>query len=487
MYWYALVVLYLSLMVPQHALDVTSLSKRLETGELSAFELMKATLDKIERINPKVNAIISLRDRKDLLEEALQADQVPRKGWLHGIPIAIKDLSNCKGIPTTMGGSPLYQEDCVPLQSDPFVQRLVDQGAIVIGKTNTPESGLGSHTYNKQWGPTRNPYDLSRSSGGSSGGAAVAVATGLLSFADGSDMMGSLRNPAGWNSLYSMRPTAGMFEFEDTDRNPLCYPISTVGPITRTPRDLAQCLEAMAGSDRFQSALVQEETDVDGMRIAWLGDWGGVYPTEEGVLPLCRKALSVFSAVGVQIKDVEEPLFSASKLWKSWTTIRSAVVSASEIAAHGEVTLRQAGIRPELQWEIERGLAVSDGELAEAGVIAQEWSDCLEELFTHRYDAIALPSAQVWPFPVEWHWPKNVAGRDMDTYHRWMENVVPASLAGLPCVTIPAGFGCNGLPMGVQIATRRGGDAKLLRLANAYHEANDWTSRQTLVSSIEYE
>jgi amidase len=203
------------------ALDAIGISTLLEKGDLTAVELMEFTLDRIERINPLVEAIVLLRDRTELLEEAQQADRSPRKGWLHGIPIAIKDLSNCKGTPTTMGGSPLYQ-DFVPTASDCFVQRLLDSGAIVIGKTNTPEEGLGSHTYSRL-GRTCNPYNLSKSAGGSSGGAAVAVATRLLAFADGSDMMGSLRNPAGWNNLYSLRPTSGMLEHENITRNPLDY------------------------------------------------------------------------------------------------------------------------------------------------------------------------------------------------------------------------------------------------------------------------
>jgi amidase len=476
-------------MTPQDilTLDAHGISTALEKGELTAVELMEFTLDRIGRINPLVgDAIVLLRDRTELLEEAAQADSSLRKGWLHGIPIAIKDLSNCQGIPTTMGGSllPLFQ-DFVPLSSDPFVQRLIDAGAIVIGKTNTPEGGLGSHTYSRL-GRTCNPYDLSKSAGGSSGGAAVAVVTRMLALADGSDMMGSLRNPAGWNNLYSIRPTAGMMEYDETARNPLDYPISTVGPIARTVQDLAQCLETMAGSDKFKAVDATEYGEISGLKVAWLGDWAGNLPVEDGILPLCREALGVLAtASGVEVHDIEQPLFPASQLWKAWTTIRSAVISSATIAAHGEKAILKScvpgAVRPELKWEVERGLSISDDSLAEAGTIAREWSTLLEDLFANKYDVIALPSAQLWPFPAEWDWPKEVAGKPMDSYHRWMEVVVPVSLAGLPCVTVPAGFGANGLPIGIQLAGRRGEDAKLLRLAQAYHEAVDWPSKQPAV------
>jgi amidase len=464
------------------ALDAHGMSAMLEKGDLTAVALMEFTLDRIERINPLVEAIILLRARTELLEEAQQADRSPRKGWLHGIPIAIKDLSNCKGIPTTMGGSPLFQ-DFVPTTSDCFVQRLLDNGAIAIGKTNTPENGLGSHTFNRL-GRTCNPYDLSKSAGGSSGGAAVAVATRLLAFADGSDMMGSLRNPAGWNNLYSHRPTTGMLEHENVARNPLDYPISTAGPIARTVKDLAHCLETMAGREHFKASEAMEYGELSGLKVAWLGDWAGAYPVEDGILPLCREALAVLAThADVQVHDVDQPLFSASELWKSWTTIRSAVISSTAIAAHGENALLHSivPLRSELKWEVERGLLISNDSLSEAGTIAKNWSDLMEETFANEYDVIALPSAQLWPFPVEWDWPKEVAGRPMDTYHRWMEVVVPVTLAGLPCVTVPAGFSPNGLPIGIQLAARRGNDAQLLRLAQAYHEAVDWPSKEPVV------
>jgi amidase len=259
-----------------------------------------------------------------------------------------------------------------------------------------------------------------------------------------------------------------------------------LGPIACTVQDLAHCLEIMAMSDRFKFTDATEYGEIGGLKVAWLGDWSGALPMEDGILPLCREVLGVSaSASGVEVQDVEQPLFPASRLWKSWTTIRSAAISGATIAAHGTKAILQSSVsdqvRPELKWEVERGLLISDDSLTEAGTIAREWSASLEVLFANKYDIIALPSAQLWPFPAEWDWPKEVADKPMDSYHRWMEVVVPVSLTGLPCVTEPAGFGSNGLPIGIQLAGRRGEDAKLLRLAQAYHEAVDWPSKHPTV------
>jgi amidase len=477
--------------------DALTLSKMLANRQVTAVELMQATLDRIDAVNPQLNAIILLRDRTELLQEAQQCDDSsllssshsPRKGWLHGIPMAIKDLSNVAGIPTTVGGSPFF-EHYTPRRSDPFVQKLLDAGAIIIGKTNTPESGLGSHTFNARHGITRNPYDPHRSAGGSSGGAAVAVATRMLCIADGSDMMGSLRNPAGWNNLYSLRPTAGIVETVAVPaavRIALEYPISTVGPMARTPQDLAWLLEIMVGDlQRFSNPFLKEEQHNANrpIRIAWLGNWNGAYEMEDGILEICQEALQRhFPSNKVTIQDKSgQTIFPAEDLWNSWTTIRSAFVSSLEIAIHGEKKLlhspKTSQIRQELLWEIQRGMEITEQEMEHAVNIAKEWSFTIERIL-NDYDVIALPSAQVWPFPVEWPYPQQINNKIMDTYHRWMEVVVPVSLGGLPCVTIPAGFQeDSGLPMGIQLAGRRGSDAFLLELADLYHQSTDWPSKR---------
>jgi amidase len=447
-------------------------------GSLSAEGLMGQTLDRVAAVNPAVNAIVSLRPAEDLLAEARAADAARRDGSvgpLHGLPIAIKDLSDAKGLPTSKG-SPLFA-GAGPVGADSlFVSRIRAAGAIVIGKTNTPEFGLGSHTFNPVFGPTRNPYDLSRTPGGSSGGASVALATGMLALADGSDMMGSLRNPAGWCNVYGMRPTWGLVP-QEPEGDTYLHTLSTAGPMARCPRDLALLLSVMAGPDARLPVTVPVPDLADlrpvtkGVRIGWLGDWGGALPMEPGILPLVESALGGFSDLGCAVAPVAAP-FEAAALWESWITLRSWSVAMSN-GAFLDAPESRALLKPEMVWEIGRGRGLSAAAVHEASVIRSRWFATVARLF-EAYDVLVLPSAQVWPFAVETRWPDRIGGALMDTYHRWMEVVVPASLIGLPVVNVPVGFGANGLPMGAQLIGRPGADLALLQLAQGWHEATDW-------------
>lgn len=470
------------------SLDARSLSLAIKERRVTCEQVMEATLDRIEAVNPLCNAILLLRDREELLAEARTADDRPdeQRGWLHGIPMAIKDISNAKGIPTTMGGSKLSQ-NFVPSISDFFVSNLSKEGAILIGKTNTPENGLGSHTFNERWGATLNPWDCSKSAGGSSGGAAAAVASRMLVCADGTDMMGSLRNPAGWNNLYSHRPTAGIIRGPlASPKNPLPYPTSTAGPIAKTPIDCAYLLETMAGAKEFQaSSVVDTQVSLDGLRIGWLENWGGALPMEDGVVQLCRKALQEgFEAHGATMTTIPpDDVFPLSQLWTSWNNVRFGTV-AHKFSQFMDVSILlgdQSPVKAELQWEIEQGLGVTDQDLENAGKARDEYEAWLERVL-ESYDVLALPSAQVFPFPQEWKWPQSIGETPMDTYHRWMQVAIPVTFGGLPCTTIPAGFGDAGLPMGIQIFARRGEDGKTLAIANAYHQVVDWVSQAELLS-----
>lgn len=456
--------------------DALGLSGALATRQISAEEVMRATLERIGLWNGHVTAIVSLRDADLLMAEARAADRAERLGWLHGIPIAIKDLADAKGLPTSRG-SPVFAGQVA--QSDGVaIGRLRAAGAIVIGKTNTPEFGLGSHTTNPVFGATRNPYDLGRSAGGSSGGAGVALATGMLCVADGSDMMGSLRNPAGWNNVYGLRPTWSLVPSEAIGDTFLQH-LSTSGPMARNPRDLAALLDTMAGRDPHQpfgrdqaACLPQLDGDVSGVRIGWLGDWGGALPMEPGVLEICAAALRQMEALGQHVEHLDAP-FDRDALWESWITLRSFLIGGKFEGLHADETL-WAQIKDTAQWEIERGLAMSAMEVHRASVTRSEWFKTAAVLF-ETYDVLALPSVQIWPFDVTLDWPRQVNGTVMDTYHRWMEVVVPASLIGLPAISIPVGFGGpDDLPMGLQLIGRQGADAQLLRLAERWHEATDW-------------
>jgi amidase len=447
----------------------------LAVGEISAVEVMQATLDRIGAVNGAVNAVVSLRDADALLAEAAAADAGPHKGWLHGIPMAIKDLTDAKGLPTSMG-SPLFAGTIAP-EDGIFVQRLRAAGALIIGKTNTPEFGLGSHTFNPVFGATRNPYDLGRSAGGSSGGAAAALAARMLCLADGSDMMGSLRNPAGWNNVYGMRPSWGVVPSE-ADGDMFLHQLSTAGPMARSPRDLAAMLDTMAGADPRQphgvspdAALPQLDAPVTDARLGWLGDWGGAFPMEPGILALSEAALAEFEGLGHRVAPIAPP-FDADAMWESWITLRSFSVAAGLGSLYAD-PLQRGALKETAQWEIARGFAMDAMMVHRASVVRSDWFRAAWQLF-QDVDVLVLPSAQVWPFPVEIAYPTEIAGRTMDTYHRWMQVVVPAGLLGLPVVNVPIGFGDAGLPAGLQLIGRRGSDAHLLRIAEGWHRATGW-------------
>lgn len=459
-------------------LEAVDLSTMMADGRISAVEVMTACLTQIDAGNGAVNAIVSLRDRDTLIAEARAADAAPRKGWLHGVPVAVKDLANVAGLPTTMG-SPAFR-NFTPKHDDLVVARMRDAGAIFIGKTNTPEFGLGSHTTNPVHGPTRNPYDTTRSAGGSSGGAAAALAMRMQWVCDGSDMMGSLRNPAGWNNVYGFRPSWGLVP-GDPVGDVYLHKLATLGPMARSVRDIAALLDVQAGADPrlpfshdggpFTGAL---DADVKDWRIGWLGDWGGAYPMEQGVMQHCETALQTFTDMGCVVEHVAAPM-PASDLWQSWVTLR-AFANAARLEPLYNIPEKRALLPDQAIWEIEQGMALTAMDVQRASAIRSRWFAKAAELF-HRYDALVLPTAQCWPFPVQWSHPETISGQAMDTYHRWMEVVVPASLTGLPALGVPAGFGPGGLPMGLQIIGGYRNDLHVLRLGHAWHQATGWPAR----------
>ena len=460
-------------------LSATALSEAIHDGRASSMRVMQAYLNRIERLNPAINAIISLRDTESLLAEAAACDAELAAGtsrsWMHGMPIAIKDLCEVKGIRCTYG-SPIFA-DFVPEKDELMVERIRAAGAIIIGKTNTPEQGLGSQSYNPVHGTTKNPYDLTKTVGGSSGGAAAALSAHLLPIADGSDMMGSLRNPAAFNNVVGFRPSYGRIPVS-LKLELFMGQLSVLGPMGRTVRDTAALLSTQAGYDpRDPHSLATEDLtpdenrDFSGARIAWLGDLGGYLPFEPGVLDLCRSTLPVFEKLGCTVDDVV-PDYDMADVWRSWTTLRSWLTANGQRDNYDD-PVRRALLKPEMVWEIERGLDMTAREVHFASKRRSAWYQALLALF-ERYDYLILPSAQVFPFDATTHWPKEVGGRTMDTYHRWMEVVIPASMAGLPVAAMPAGFGANGLPNGIQIIGRPRADKAVLELALAYEAATDW-------------
>jgi amidase len=302
----------------------------------------------------------------------------------------------------------------------------------------------------------------------------------MLALADGSDMMGSLRNPAAWNNVYGFRPSWGLVPSALSGESFL-HQLSTSGPMARSPSDIATLLEVQAGSDprlphgRTDAGFMPDAaSDLAGKRIGWLGDWGGAYLMEPGILALCGTALQTLSDLGAHVEELAPP-FEAEQLWHSWTTLRSWSIAGDSAALYHDQDSRQA-LKPEMIWELERGLSLSAMQVHAASVIRSDWFRRAAELFS-QFDALILPSAQTWPFPSEWVFPKVINGTAMDSYHRWMEVVVPVSLIGVPALNLPVGFGDQGLPMGVQLFAPRGADRVLLQMGQAYHHATTWPER----------
>ncbi|KPD13675.1 amidase [Phaeobacter sp. 11ANDIMAR09] len=453
--------------------SASDLVEQLRSGALSAVSVMQATLDRVDALNPGLNAIVALRPRAELMAEAEAADRAEDRGALHGLPMAIKDLANVKGLASTQG-SPLLS-DFVPDQDDLFVARLRAAGAIFIGKSNTPEFGLGSHTFNPVYGATRNPFGLDRSCGGSSGGAGVALAAGLVALADGSDMMGSLRNPAGWNNVYGFRPSWGLVPAEPAG-DLFLHPLSTLGPMARSPEDLALLLDVMSGPDPRQPlARARQEmlplSQAAPLRLGWLGDWGGAFPMEPGILESCEAALSHLSNQGHRIEALAPP-FSAEQIWEAWITLRSFAVAAG-LRAFGD---RREELKDTAIWELDRGLSFRARDIQRASDLRSNWQRRAAQLFA-SYDALVLPAAQCWPFPLDQDYPREINGLAMDSYHRWMQVVTPVSLLGLPALAVPTGFGATGLPNGMQIFAAQGQDRTLLALGQSYHQTTQWPQR----------
>lgn len=467
--------------------DARRLSEAIHARAVSCVEVMTAYLDHIERIDqlrPRFNAIVSLEPRESLLRQARQRDEALARGeslgWLHGIPQAVKDLLPTRGIRTTWG-SPLFAS-FVPEVDAIAVERLRNAGAILIGKTNVPEFGLGSQTYNDVFGTTLNAYDPSRTAGGSSGGAAVALAMRMLPVADGSDHAGSLRNPAAFNNVLGFRTTFGTVPSSDLDG--FVAALGVIGPMARTATDLALMLSVMAGHDpraplsahadpaRFTADL---DRDLGGVRIGWLGDFGGHLPFEPGVLELARDALGALESVGCVVDEVRlgHPM---ERVWQSWLVLRAYQVGSTLRERCPDPAQRER-MKPEARWEVERGERLTAYEVSDASVERTRWYHIVRQWFV-RHDYLVLPSAQVFPFDATVHWPRHIAGREMDTYHRWMEVVVPITMAGCPALNVPCGFSASGLPMGVQLIGRPHDELGCLQLAHAYEQATRWVARR---------
>jgi amidase len=444
---------------------------------------MRAFLARIETLNPRVNALVSLRRAADLVAEAAAADRALARGAtagaLHGLPMAIKDLSLTRGLRTTFG-SRIY-ENFVPGTDELYVERLRAAGAIVIGKTNTPEFGAGSQTYNAVFGATRNPYDLTKTCGGSSGGAAAALACGMLPLADGTDLGGSLRNPASFCNVVGFRPSPGRVPRRGArpqDR------LGVHGPMARSVDDLAWLLAVMAGPDERDPSSLPEpgavfrevrRRDLHGVRVAW-SEGLGRYPVERGVTDVLRGARAVLSALGCEITNAEPDLSGVDELFQTLRAAGFAATYAADLERH------RALLKDTVVWNIERGLALTAADHERAARIQQALDARIAEFFAN-HEFLALPVVQVLPFPVEVEWVREIEGVPQPTYIDWMATCYAISCTGLPAISVPAGFTAQGLPVGLQLVGRRGADAAVLELAHAFEQATQYALRRPVVAA----
>ena len=465
------------------SLSAAQLSLAIRSGQVSCVETMQAYLERIETFSPVFNAIVSMLDADTCLGEARRADEElargEYRGWMHGMPHAVKDLANAAGLPTSLG-SPIFA-GTMPEADDLHIARIRNAGAIFIGKTNVPEFGMGSQSYNSVFGVTRNAYDPALAAGGSSGGAAVGMATHMLPIADGSDMMGSLRNPAAFNNVIGFRPSQGRVPRTPDD---LFYnQLSTNGPMGRNVEDTIRLLDTMAGFDPRAPMMMRDELpgfdayrvrELEDLRIGWMGDFDGYLATEPGVLDLCEESLSVLESHGARVDSVL-PDFEMDRLWQCWLTLRH-WSHAGRQPMLDDPSLRQQ-LKPEIIFEIEGSLDLTAAQITTASETRAAWYLALRALL-ERFDVLALPSAQVFPFPAEVHWPREINGRAMDTYHRWMEVVIAGTLAGVPALNVPVGFDARGRSMGMQLIGPMGADQSVLEVGLAYELVTDHLERR---------
>ena len=466
------------------------LAQYIRQRELSATEVMKAHLTQIERVNPRVNAIITLVAERALAAAAAADEALVRRsidsddvGPLHGLPVAHKDLVDTRDIRTTRG-SPLFA-DHVPSQNALIVERLQGAGAISLGKTNTPEFGAGSQTFNAVFGATLNPYDLAKTCGGSSGGAAVALACGLIPIADGSDTGGSLRNPASFCNVVGFRPSPGRVPSWPAPVG--WFPISVQGPMARTVGDVALLLQAMAGPDARSPIAIREpgsrfaqplDRDFRNVKIAWSRDLGGL-PVDPLVTAVLEAQRHIFEELGCVVEEAEPDFRDADEIFKVWRAWRFEIGFGALVDEHREQ------IKETVIWNTEAGRRLTGPALGRAEVQRTALYHRVRE-FMQEYDFLICPVSQVPPFDVTQEYvteistgAKTVA---METYIDWMKSCYYVSAIGHPAISVPAGFTPEGLPIGVQIVGRHQADFEVLQLAHAFEQATQFWRRRPAVA-----
>ncbi|MCO5221121.1 MAG: amidase [Thermomicrobiales bacterium] len=455
--------------------SAVELSERIHKKDVSAREVMEAHLAQIEKVNPQVNAIVSMLDPDEAIEHAVGKDRALASGAevgpMHGFPHAVKDLCDAAGFPTTQGS--LLFKDNIATQDALIVERVRQAGGIVIGKTNVPEFGLGSHTYNRVFGPCHNPYDLTKSAGGSSGGAGAALASGMLPLADGSDTGGSLRNPGNFNNVVGYRVSPGLVPAWPNSKPWLGLGVK--GPMARTVDDCTFFLSVLAGPDprdqlaypvdpaRFRQPL---DRDFNGVKVAWCPDLGGL-PLDPRVRSTLEAQRATFEALGCTVVDVAPDLSGAEECFQ---ILRAASMAEDE---RGLLNYPPGEVKPEAIWNIEYGKKLSAADFDRGMSMQQQIFERLRQFMT-EYEFVLCAVNQVPPFPIEWDWPHDIDGVPMETYISWMQSAYFITVTRSPAISVPAGFTDDGLPIGLQIVGRFRDDLGVLQLAKAFETATEF-------------
>jgi amidase len=465
-------------------ISATELSKLIRSKKISVQQLIQAHLDQIERLNPTLNAIVTLT-AESAMAEALIADQKIQEntkvGLLHGLPVAHKDLLLTRGVRTTFGS--LAFKDFVPDVDSLPVERLKKAGAISLGKTNTPEFGAGSQTFNAVFGPTLNPYGLSKTCGGSSGGSAVALASGMVSLADGTDFGGSLRNPASFCNVVGIRPSPGRVPSWPESLG--WYSLTVAGPMARSVQDLALAMAAMSGPDDRSPISLEAPGDIflqpleksfNNCKIAFSANLGGL-PVEPEVASVVESSRAIFQEIGCQVENDEPNIADADEIFLLWRAWRA------ELRVTPLLDKYRKQLKDTVIWNAEQGLQITGPQLVRAEAKRTELYHRLREFFK-KYDFLVLPTSQVAPFSIDQEFPPEINGIKMNTYIEWQKSAYLISTLGNPAISVPAGFTNSGLPIGIQIVGRHRDDFGILQLAHAFEKKTFFANRKPPICNL---
>ncbi len=461
-------------------MGATDLAAMIREKKLSAREVMEVHLRQIARVNPKVNAIVTLVDQDRLMAQARTADDLIAKGQLlgplHGLPVAVKDLTETKGIRTTYG-SPLYR-DFVPDYDALVVERMKNAGAIVVGKTNTPEFGMGSQTFNPVFGATLNPYDVTKTCGGSTGGGAVALACGMAPLASGTDMGGSLRNPANFCNVVGIRPSPGRVP-NGPSKQLGWSTLSVSGPMARNVADCALLLGVLAGFDRRSPLSIAQsgsqflqplgERNFRGVRVAMIKDLG--LPWESAVKTAFAAQRKIFESLGCVVEEAEPDLQAANECFLAWRHWVLELQLGETVDAHPDQVNAYG------HWHVEEGRKLTGPYMSRIEAKRTALYQRLRQ-FMEKYEFLLLPVNQVLPFDVNTRYPAEIAGVKMENYIAWMKSTYYISIVGNPALSVPCAFSDGGLPIGIQIVGRHNDDWGVLQLGYAFEQATNIGERQ---------